>query len=264
MTVNPYRATPATILDIRQETAIDVTYRVAWDTSPQPGQFYEISLPRIGEAPISVSDFGDGYLEMTIRKVGHVTDRIFALRPGEQLFLRGPYGHGFPLEQFVGQHLVVAAGGTGLAPVKSVIRHFTTHREQVLGLDVVLGFRTPADILFRDEIAAWGQQANVQVTVDRAAEGWTGHVGVITTLFPALALCPLDAVQVIVVGPPMMMKFAVLAFLERGLRKEQIWVSYERRMSCGLGKCGHCKIGDKYVCLDGPVFNFSEAQWLID
>ncbi len=261
---NPYLPTPAQILEVRPETAIDWTYRLAWPEAPRPGQFFEVSVPRLGEAPISVSGFGEGWIEMTIRKVGRVTDGIFALRPGDTLHLRGPYGNGFEPQRFAGRHLIVAAGGTGLAPVRGVVRHWVEHRDALKGLDVLLGFRDAGNILFRDEIAAWADRSAVQVTVDHGGEGWTGHVGVITTLIPDLPIPSLPDVEAIVVGPPVMMKFTVLALLERGLAEQQIWVSYERRMSCGIGKCGHCKINDRYVCLDGPVFNFSEARWLID
>jgi len=261
---NPYQPQPATILEIRPETAIDTTFRLAWDIPPAPGQFFEVSVPRLGEAPISISAIGDGYLEMTIRKVGRVTEGIFALQPGDRLYLRGPYGHGFPLEHLAGSRLLVAAGGTGLAPVKPVIQYALAQRERFLGTDILLGFRSPEDMLFREAIADWQQHGAVYVTVDRSGPGWTGHTGVITQLIPALDLSPLEQIQAVVVGPPLMMKFTVLALLERGLREDQIWVSYERRMSCGLGKCGHCKINEKYVCVDGPVFNFSDARWLID
>lgn len=264
MSANPYLPRPARILDIRRETKIDYTYRLEWPERPQPGQFFEVSIPRFGEAPISVSDFSDGYLDMTIRSVGHVTDGIFDLHPGDTLYLRGPYGRGFRVEQYTGKHLIIAAGGTGLAPVKGLISHFTERPDELAGFDILLGFKSPDDILFRDEVAAWSERANVQMIVDRATDGWSGNVGLITELIHQLEMSDRSNIEAVIVGPPMMMKFSVKAFLERGLAKEQIWVSYERRMSCGIGKCGHCKINDRYVCLDGPVFNFTEAQWLVD
>ena len=262
--VNPYVPLPAEILSVHPETAIDFTYRLAWPGRPQSGQFFEVSVPGLGEAPISVCDFGEGYIEMTIRKIGRVTDGIFDMRPGQTLFLRGPYGRGFPVERLGGRHLIVAAGGTGLAPVRSVINHFVRHRDRVQALDVLLGFKTPADVLFRDDLAAWTRNTSVRITVDRPDQAWQGHVGVITTVLPHVEIQDLAAVEAVVVGPPMMMKFTVLALLDRGIPEDHIWVSYERRMSCGIGKCGHCKINDRYVCLDGPVFNLSEARWLID
>ena len=265
MTNNPYLPQPVELISITPQTRTDATYRLSWPGEmPQPGQFFEVSIPRVGEAPISVCDFGAGYIDMTIRAVGCVTNGLACLEPGDRFFVRGPYGHGFPLSQYEGQHLIVAAGGTGLAPVKPVIKHFLGQREKLTGLDILLGFRSPGDMLFKDKIDCWQQQTKVVVTVDQPTEEWAGRVGVITTLIKELALADPGAVQVIVVGPPLMMKFSVQAFLERGIAKEQIWVSYERRMSCGLGKCGHCRINETYICLDGPVFNYSQAQWMVD
>lgn len=264
MSSNPYLPRPATILEVRRETEIDYTYRLAWPENPKPGQFFEVSIPRFGEAPISVSDFGDGYLDMTIRSVGLVTDAIFDLQVGDTLYLRGPYGNGFEVDKFADKHLIIAAGGTGLAPVKGVISYFIAHPDELLGFDILLGFKSPNDILFCNEVAAWQKHASVQLTVDCADDGWNGNVGLITELIRRLDMSGLSNAEIVVVGPPMMMKFSVQSFLERGIARERIWVSYERRMSCGIGKCGHCKINDKYVCLDGPVFNFTEAQWLID
>ncbi|MCE5276523.1 MAG: anaerobic sulfite reductase subunit AsrB [Planctomycetaceae bacterium] len=261
---NPYVPQISQVLDIHRETAVDWTFRLAWDAEPAAGQFFEVSLPGLGEAPISVSDFGPGYIEMTIRKVGRVTGGLFALAPGERLFLRGPYGCGFPLERFAGRHLVIAAGGTGVAPVKPVIKHFLSHGEGLAGLDVLIGFKSPHDILFRQEVLAWQSRAGVVLTVDHAEAGWTGPVGLVTQTIPDLPLPDKANVAAIVVGPPAMMKHTIAALQARGLQGDQIWVSYERRMSCGLGKCGHCKINDKYVCLEGPVFSFAQAQGLKD
>ncbi len=261
---NLYRPIRAEILEIRQETASDRTFVLAWNSRPLPGQFFEVSVPRLGEAPVSISAIEDDRIEMTIRKVGRVTGGIFALGPGDALFLRGPYGNGFPLNRFENKHLVIAAGGTGLAPVRPVIRHFAARRGQLAGLDVLLGFKTPDDILFRDDIEKWKCAASIHVTVDKPADAWSGAVGVITTLVPEVNFRDINKTEVIVVGPPLMMKFTVMAFLDCAIPPERIWVSYERRMSCGVGKCGHCKIHDRYVCLDGPVFNYAEARWIQD
>ena len=262
--MNPYEGTPAKILAITRQTATDWTFRLACPHTPQPGQFFEVSLPRVGEGPISICGLGDGFVEMTIRRVGKVTAAIFDLYEGDTLYLRGPYGHGFDLPNYNGKHLVVLAGGTGLAPVRGVIQHFVARRGQLKAFDVVLGFKSPGDILFRSEIDQWAKGADVRITVDKADETWAGPVGVITTLLGDVPMPQLADVSAIVVGPPAMMKFCLRSLLDRGLSPEQIWVSYERRMSCGLGKCGHCKINGKYVCLDGPVFNYTQAQWLVD
>ncbi len=230
----------------------------------RPGQFFEVSLPRYGEAPISICDFSAGVLEMTIRNVGRVTAGIFALAPGDRLWLRGPYGNGFPLERFYGTPLVIIAGGSGLAPVKGVINYFIAAPDRLPALHVLLGFKTPGDILYREDIGRWATHAGVHVSVDKPDAGWCGPAGVITNLFSELTDALIKSAQYIVVGPPIMMTCSVQQLRERGVAEERIWVSYERRMSCGIGKCGHCKINDRYVCLDGPVFNLTEAQWLID
>jgi anaerobic sulfite reductase subunit B len=268
METNIFLPSPGRIIDVRPETDIDWTYRVEWTgDTPQPGQFLQVSVPRVGEAPISTSGWGDGWIELTIRKVGRVTEGIFALGIGDMLHLRGPYGRPFPAEEFAGHRTIIAAGGTGLAPVRGLIRQLLGSLRTSDGpssLDVLTGFKTPADVLFATDLKAWADQTSVIVTVDRAETGWDGHVGVITTLIPGLDLADLADTRVVVVGPPLMMKYTVAAFLDRGIAPERLWVSHERRMSCGVGKCGHCKVMNNYVCVDGPVFRYADAQWLTD
>ncbi|MCX7920897.1 MAG: anaerobic sulfite reductase subunit AsrB [Clostridia bacterium] len=261
---NPYLPQKMRILDVYPQTDIDITYKVECDIKPENGQFVQVSLPRIGEVPISVSDFGDGYMEMTIRKVGKVTNEIYNLQKGDNLFLRGPYGKGFPIENYRGKHLIIAAGGTGLAPVKSVINYFYRNAHEVKNFDILAGFKTPQDILFKDEIDLWRSKFNVLLTVDNANEGWEGHLGLITKYVPEIEIRDLENVEVVIVGPPIMMKFTAQEFLKLGVPKHKIWVSFERNMSCAIGKCGHCKIDETYVCLEGPVFNYTKAEKLID
>ena len=264
MSRNPYQTFPVEILAIRPETEIDWTFRVAWNRPVLGGQFLELSLPGIGEGPISVSDFGDGWLDLTIRRVGILTNAIHALKAGDSLQVRGPYGNGWPLAEFAGRHLIVAAGGTGLAPVKSVVRTFAEHPEKASRFDLLAGFKSPADILFREELAAWSRSARVSVTVDKGDAAWTGSVGLITAFIPPLEIPDLSNVAVLVVGPPPMMKFSAIEFLRRGIPEERLWLSFERRMQCGIGKCGHCKIDETYVCLEGPVFPYTKAEQLLD
>ena len=268
MDQNIYKPVPVEILDIRAETAVDWTYRLKWSgEKPQPGQFFEVSLPRVGEAPFSISDWNDDWIELTIRKVGLLTNNIFSLDIGDLLHLRGPYGSSFPVEEFASHNAIIAAGGTGLAPVRGLIKQLVKTQGQPHGpssLTVLAGFKSPGDMLFRSDLEAWSEQTSVSLTVDRDDKHWNGNVGVITTLIPSLDIPDISDVRVVVVGPPLMMKFTIFAFLERKIPSEQIWVSYERRMSCGLGKCGHCKIMDKYVCIDGPVFRYAETENLLD
>lgn len=288
MVKNNYLPFRARILEKTKQTEIDWTYRLECQLNPVSGQFVEVSIPGVGECPISISDFGDGYIEMTIRKVGKVTEGIDRLDKEDYLYMRGPYGHGFPVEDFQGKHLIIAAGGTGLAPVKSVINYFYANLGLLKELDLLTGFKTPSDVLFKSELDKWAQVFRVQVTVDKVdtaeddaagtdvaeidatshlqvpPKAWAGKVGLITSLVPDLEIPSLEDTRVIIVGPPIMMKYTVQEFLRRGIAQENIWVSFERKMSCGLGKCGHCKIDETYVCLEGPVFNFTKAQNLLD
>ncbi|MDK2919544.1 MAG: anaerobic sulfite reductase subunit [Candidatus Petromonas sp.] len=261
---NPYLPVSAPITKITKETDIDYTFRLACDIKPQNGQFLEVSIPRVGEAPISISDFGDGYIDMTIRRVGKVTNDIHELKVGDKLFIRGPYGNGFPLEQYKGKHLIIAAGGTGLAPVKSIINYFYKNIDELKRFDLLIGFKSPKDVLFEDEINKWKEKINVTLTVDKGDENWEGNTGLITKYVPDIKIDNMKDTEVIIVGPPIMMKFTSMEFLKLNVPEKKIWVSFERKMSCGIGKCGHCKIDETYVCLEGPVFNYTKAKDLID
>lgn len=261
---NPYLPRPYTLLRVKPETDIDYTFTFKCEDSMIGGQFMQLSMPGIGEAPISISDFDGATLDMTIRKVGRLTDKIFEMKPGEHLFMRGPYGNGFDLKEYDGRDLVVIAGGTGLAPVKKTIAHYMDNLEAVKSLQVLVGFKSPKDILFPETLKAWSAKTRTIVTVDNPAEGWDGATGLIPTHIVNLDLTDVKDKVAVVVGPPVMMKFTTLELIKQGFREENIWVSFERKMSCGIGKCGHCKIDETYVCLEGPVFNYTKAKNLID
>ena len=264
MTVNEYIPFLSEIKDVIQHTEIEFTFRMAYQGEVKPGQFFEVSLPKYGEAPISVSGIGEDYVDLTIRKVGKVTNEIFNHYKGQHLFLRGPYGNGFDVANYEGKELIVVAGGTGLSPVRGVVDYFATDASRSNGFTLITGFKSPEDVLFKADLAKWRETSEVILTVDKAEEGYEGHVGLVTKFIPDLPIKNLDDVQVIVVGPPMMMKFTVLEFLKLGIKEENIWISQERKMCCGIGKCGHCKIDDTYICLDGPVFNYTVGKSLID
>lgn len=261
--MNPYLMEQVKILDIQKETEIDYTYTLAYDKALMPGQFLQLSVPGVGEAPISVSDFETGKLYMTIRKVGRLTDAIFDLSVGDALYVRGPYGNGFDYTDFSGSDLKIIAGGTGLAPIKKVIKHFKGNSD-VNSLEVLVGFKSPEDILFEDEVKEWSDSGVATVTVDHGNDEWTGKTGLVTQYLKDFDLSNMDNCKIIVVGPPIMMKFVTLELLKLGINAEQIWVSFERKMSCGIGKCGHCKIDETYVCLEGPVFKYTKAVTLLD
>jgi anaerobic sulfite reductase subunit B len=262
---NLYKPFKSRILQIIPHTEIDFTFFMEYTGEVKPGQFFEVSIPKYGEAPISVSEIGNGYVGMTIRKVGSLTNTIHELRAGGELFLRGPYGNGFDLNLFRGKEVIIAAGGTGLAPVKGIIDYFAAHPWEVTACSLLAGFKSPQDVLFRDDFIKWQKAMKVILTVDRADdESYTGNTGLITGYVKKLELADAAAANVIVVGPPVMIRFTVDEFLRQGVREENIWVSYERKMCCGVGKCGHCKMDDTYICLDGPVFNYVKAKTLID
>ena len=263
---NTYAPFRSKIQSVVRHTDIEYTFRMEYAGAAKPGQFFEVSIPKFGEAPISISGIGDGFVELTIRRVGKVTREVFEQYAGDSLMLRGPYGNGFDLDLYRGHELVVVAGGTGLSPVRGVVDHFGCHSDEVKALHLIAGFKSPADILFLEELGRWKRTMNVILTVDCASEGDDTPclVGLVTEYIPQLSLENVADARAIVVGPPAMMRFSTQGLMKIGVREENIWISHERKMCCGLGKCGHCKINDVYVCLDGPVFNFKDAGRLLD
>lgn len=234
---------------------------------PRAGQFDMLYAFGVGEVPISTSgdQEGDGPLTHTIRAVGQVTRALCRLDEGDIVGVRGPYGNEWPLAAAVGGDLVVVAGGIGLAPLRPAIRHALARRDDYGAVSVLLGARTPGDLLFLDEVEEWRSRldAEVDVTVDAARAGWRGRVGLVTTLVPGAVLDPAHATA-LVCGPEVMMVFVVRALLDRGLPIERIWISMERNMRCGVGHCGHCQLGPKLICRDGPVFRADEMTRLME
>ena len=198
-----------------------------------------------------------------IRRVGRVTDEVFENYAGDTLFLRGPYGNGFDVNKYTDGECLVVAGGTGVSPVRGVIDALSESKD-AKDKHIILGFKSPSDMLFREDIARWEKSMDLILTMDKEAEGYSGNVGLVTKFIPEVKLNNVETTQAVVVGPPPMMKFSVIELLKRGFREENIWVSYERKMCCGIGKCGHCKVNDTYICLDGPVFNYVDSKSLID
>ena len=230
-----------------------------------PGQFVQVSLFGIGEAPISVcsSPLRTQSFEMVVRRVGNVTEGIHRLKEGDAAGIRGPFGKGFCLAELEGRDILFVAAGLGLPPLRSLINTLidSSNRGKVGRIIILYGVKSPAEFLFDLERAAWATRDDIEyhVTIDRPVPGWTGNVGVITTLIPGLQL-DLERTVAAICGPPVMYKFALMALRSRGLRDEQIYVSLERRMKCGVGKCGHCQINSMYVCQDGPVFNYARIR----
>lgn len=257
----------ATIEDIKTETALEKIYTLrlpdGQNLGHEPGQFVMVSIPGVGEAPISVmsspSRTGETF-KLCIRNAGDLTSVIHRLQAGDEIGIRGPFGRGFPVAQFRGKDILIAAGGLGLAPARSLIDDVLDNRADFGRLVVLYGAKNPGEILFRDVLAEWEGRDDVEfmVTVDRPDETWSGHVGVITTLFEHVDINPYKTIAV-TVGPPVMYRFVTMELLGKGLTPEQIWMSFERRMKCGIGKCGHCQVNHRYSCQEGPSWTYAEA-----
>ena len=264
--VNFVKPEPAEILQVTHETEHEWTFRLATDKKVAHGQFMQLSIPTIGEAPISVSAQGDGWLEFTLRAVGKVTNVIFQKEVGDVLFLRGPYGKGWPTDRFQGKHLIVITGGTGLAPVRSMLREAEANPDLYEDITLIAGFKNHEGIMFQPDLAHWKANPKFHpiLTLDnKEYEDW--RKGFVTEYVKEIPFAEYgDNYAVVVVGPPPMMKFTGLELLKCGAAVDNIWMSFERKMQCGIGKCGNCRIDYTYVCIDGPVFPYAKARYLVD
>jgi len=270
---NPYIPFPAVIKRIKSETHDTKTFTLSFmdetlrhNYSFAPGQFNMVSLFGIGEAPISISsDPSDSStFQHTVRSVGNVTDALAKKKEGDIVWVRGPYGNGWPVDLLKGKNVLVVSGGIGLAPLRPVITAIVKNRHLYGDVEVLYGARNPDERLFTDEFSDWAKKIQFRQTVD-SAKGyeWPHTVGVVTVLFDIMTSKPDNAI-VLTCGPEIMMKFVVKGLIARGFSPEQIYVSLERRMNCGVGKCGNCQIGSKFVCKDGPVFAYAELQTLVE
>ncbi len=261
------------ITDIRQETPDVKTFRV---NAPEGGKLFEhmpgqcamLYAPGIGEAMFSItsSPTNKEYQEFSIKKCGVLTDYLHDLQVGDEITVRGPYGNAFPVEtELKGKDLLFVAGGIGLAPLRSVINYVLDNRENYGKVDILYGSRSADDLVQLKEIKEkWmnAKDVNVYLTIDRPQDGWDGHVGFVPSYLKELELsCDKT---VLVCGPPIMIKFVLAALTDMGFSKEQAYTTLELRMKCGVGKCGRCNIGSKYVCKDGPVFRCDEVDELPD
>ncbi|MGQ9522385.1 MAG: FAD/NAD(P)-binding protein [Anaerolineae bacterium] len=268
MTDSIYVPKMARLADVRPMTELEKLFVIEFldgsSLGHQPGQFVMLSIPGVGEAPISVSSSpsrSNGHWELCVRRMGDVTGALHRMGPGDVVGIRGPFGHGFPIEQMRGRDLLFAPGGLGLAPLRSLINQVLDERGSFGRVIILYGAKRPAELLFRDELEQWAARDDVEfhVTVDRGDETWTGNIGVITTLFPKITVDPRNTVAV-TCGPPIMYRFVLMEMLGKGIPETQIYLSLERRMKCGVGKCGHCQINNLYCCREGPVFTYAQIK----
>jgi len=230
----------------------------------RPGQFVEVSILGVGEAPISISSSpsrSNGTFQICVRKVGDLTSALHQMEEGDVIGLRGPFGRGFPFEKLYGKDILFAAGGLGLAPLRSFINQVIDERTNFGRVIILYGSRNPGELLFTDELHEWANRDDLEfhVTVDRGDEDWDGNVGVITTLFKKISIYPRNTVAA-TCGPPVMYRFVLMELNAKGISEGNIYLSLERHMKCGVGKCGHCQINDLYACQSGPVFPYSEIK----
>lgn len=231
-----------------------------------PGQFNMLYMYGVGEAPISISSdpSSPGLLKHTTREVGVVTRAMRRLSPGDTIGVRGPFGVPWPLGRCAGQDVVLIAGGIGLAPLRAALYRLAAEREKFGKLVLLYGTRTPNDILFKVELDAWSAGSTLEtfITVDRALGSWKGHVGVVTSLIPRAPFSPARTLAMLC-GPEIMMRAAARELEHRGVDPQNIYLSLERNMKCGLGHCGHCQLGPVFVCKDGPVFPYDRVRPLL-
>ena len=231
-----------------------------------PGQFTMLYAFGVGEVPLSISGDADrpGRLVHTIRDVGAVTHALVALRKGDTVGVRGPFGSRWPVDVAEGHDLVLVPGGIGLAPLRPALYHILSHRARYGRVVLLYGARTPQDLLYRRELERWRSHLDVEVgvTVDRASADWPGNVGVVTTLIPHASFNPARTIAMIC-GPEVMMRFVALELQKRAVAPEHIYISMERNMKCAVGFCGHCQFGPMFICKDGPVFRYDRVAGLL-
>jgi len=276
MATSIYRPEMARLASVQQVTGLEKLFHIelpdGQDLGHDPGQFVMLSVLGVGEAPISITSSpsrSNGDFELCVRKVGDVTGALHAMKPGDQVGIRGPFGDGFPIDEMRGKDVLFAPGGLGLAPLRSLINQVLDEREDFGRVIVLYGAKRRSELLFRDELNEWVERDDVEclLTVDCEDEGdeWQPqerlecNLGVITTLFPQIDV---DAQNTIAVtcGPPIMYRFVLMEMLDKGIPESNIYLSLERRMKCGVGKCGHCQINSLYCCQDGPVFNYADIK----
>ena len=262
---NPYLPIPAKVAEVIDETPTIKTLVLEPD-QPMPfraGQFIQLTLPGVGEAPFtpSSSPTEPERIAITILKTGCVTERFHECAVGQTLGLRGPFGMGYPLDELAGHEVLVIGGGVGLAPLRALILALLDDMKGVKRMSIKYGARCVDELLYRDQHDTWAKHENVDFTctIDNPQNGWDGHVGVVTTLLKDLDVDKAKT-HAFVCGPSVMLKFATFTLLDEGFTADQICLSMNRRMSCGMGKCGRCNIGPYYLCKDGPDINYAKIK----
>jgi NAD(P)H-flavin reductase len=255
---------PMRVVRVRRETADTVTLLIDATERPmsfRPGQFNMLYAFAVGDIPISMSGDPERTSEIvhTIKAVGAVTEALCDLRRGGWIGVRGPYGKSWPVDEVKGKDVILVAGGVGLAPLRSAIYHLLAHRADYGRLAILVGARTPEDLLFRRDLERWNRRTDLTVltTVDRAGANWRGRVGVVPALLVETIVDPARTVA-FMCGPEVMMRFTIREAARRGLTDDKLYLAMERNMKCAVGFCGHCQYGPAFFCKDGPIFRFDQ------
>ena len=272
MNANPYLPDMATIVEVIQETHNIKTFRVVINNEERmkaftfrPGQVGQLSVFGVGESTfvINSSPTRMDYLQFSVMRVGEVTTRLHQLQPGDQIGVRAPLGNSFPVEELKGKNIVFIGGGIGMAPLRTLFVYMLDNRKDYKDISLLYGARSPADLTYKAELPEWTSRKDVNtvLTIDNPAEGWEHKVGLIPNVLLEMNPSPKNTVAV-TCGPPIMIKFTLQALKKLGFADENIITTLEKRMKCGVGICGRCNIGTKYVCLDGPVFTYAQLKEL--
>jgi sulfhydrogenase subunit gamma (sulfur reductase) len=270
--MNPYLPQKAEIVEIIQETTSDLdikTYKLKFTDGHKmdfmPGQFVELSIPGVGEAPFGFasSPLNTEYIDLSIKRVGYLTEAVHNLSPGSAVWIRGPFGNTFPVKDMEGSKILIIAGGLGLAPLRPLILYMldNQNRDKYLGIKMLLAARSTGDFIYRREYDQWEKAKDTKIikTIDNPEDGWDGKVGFPHNLIGEMDI-DINNTYAVLCGPPIMIKFVSAKLVELGMPREKILTTLEMRMTCGVGKCGKCNIGHQYVCIDGPVFNMAQLS----
>lgn len=267
-TCNPYEPTLAVIEKIIEETWDTKTFRVVFQDPElrenfhyEPGQFQEVSVFGVGESTFCLTSSATrkGYIEFSVKKVGSVTSALHELSEGDIVGIRAPLGNWFPYNKWKGKNLLFIGGGIGMAPMRSLLNFCLDNRSDYADITTLYGARTPGDLCYKYEYDEWNTKGKLYLTVDQGDDEWKGHVGHVPGYLKELSPKPENTIA-ITCGPPIMIKFALVELANLGFTYEQIYTTLEMKMKCGIGKCGRCNIGSKFVCLDGPVFSYAEIK----
>jgi len=269
---NPYLPEVATVLDVITESPTIKSFRVRFDNeeawqnfSHEPGQVGQLSVFGVGESTfvINTPPSSRDFIQFSVMRAGEVTTAIHKLKPGDKVGVRAPLGNWFPYNDWKGKSIFFVGGGIGMAPIRTIMLHVMEHAQDYGKLNLLYGAKSPEDMAYKADLPLWldSKVLNTTLTIDREAPGWPHRVGMIPNVLKELNPSPDNCVAVLC-GPPIMIKFTLAAFRELGFKDENIFTTLERRMKCGIGICGRCNLGSKYVCLDGPVFTQAQLNEL--